>query len=352
MFERPATLRDVAELAGVHTSTASRALNPATEAQVSAATLVRVKRVAEELGYRPSPLARGLKTNRTMTVGMLVPDLTNPLFPPIVRGIEDELGREGYILILSNTDNDLGKEDAILAAMLTRKVDGLILATSRRDPEFLTGITQSNRPIVLVNRSVDDRTVPSVVNDDALGIRLVVEHLVGLGHRRIGHVAGPQELSTGHDRHETFLAETRRTGLEVAREHVVFAGSFTEAAGEQACARLLDRAPDLTAVVGGNDLIAIGCLDVLVKRRIRVPEDISVVGYNDVPFVDKLQPPLTTVRIPQYDMGVKAARLMLSMLLEGTRPESVYLPPELIVRRSTGPAAGVDSSPRPTTLAG
>lgn len=337
MLDRPATLRDVAERAGVHTSTASRALNPATAAQVSASTLARVKQAAEEFGYRPSPLGRGLKTNRTMTVGMLIPDLTNPLFPPIVRGIEDELGREGYTLVLSNTDNDPDQENSILAAMMTRKVDGLILATSRRDPGFLTRIAGSAPPIVLVNRTVDEEAIPSVITDDAVGIRLIVEHLAALGHRQIGYVAGPQELSTGHARYEGFLAEMRQLGLEVAPEHVVFAGAFTEAAGEHACAQLLERGPGLTAVIGGNDLIAIGCLDVLAKRGTRVPEVISVVGYNDMPFMDRLQIPLTTVRIPQYEMGARAARLMLSLLLRGSRPESVHLSPDLIVRESTGP---------------
>ncbi|MGH8927585.1 MAG: LacI family DNA-binding transcriptional regulator [Acidimicrobiia bacterium] len=337
---RPATLRDVANRARVHASTASRALNPATRSLVNAETVERVLRAARDLGYRPNSLARGLKTNRTNTIGMLLPDLTNPLFPPIVRGIEDTLGAADYTLILANTDNHPQREHQTAAKMLERRVDGLMLATAHRRAPLIDEIIASGMPVVLVNRTVDDPQVPAVTGDDHAGIGLAVRHLVGLGHTRIAHVGGPQHLSTGLNRHQSFLAWSRIEGLEPDRDLVVFADWYQEEPGAKAFRSLLDRRDDFTGVIAANDLIAIGCYDVLKDAGRTIGRDMSVVGYNDMPFADQLHPPLTTIRIPHYQIGVKAAGLMLDILEDpvGTSPVSIRLAPTLVVRKSTGPA--------------
>ena len=192
----PATLADVAGLAGVHTSTASRALNERTRPKVSRSTVAAVLDAARELNYRPNSLARGLKMSRTFTVGMLIPDLTNPLFPPIVRGIEDRLRESGWTLIIANTDNDDIKERSLLDSMTARRVDGLILATARRDYPLLDEIIASGIPTVLVNRTTDEPTVPAVLGDDHSGIGQAVRHLAALGHTKIAHVGGTQAVST------------------------------------------------------------------------------------------------------------------------------------------------------------
>jgi LacI family transcriptional regulator len=165
-----------------------------------------------------------------------------------------------------------------------------------------------------------------------------VEHVVGLGHERIGHVAGPQNLSTGHRRHLGFIDAMHAAGLETPPDRVRFGDYFTEEAGARACAELLEAAPELTAIVAGNDLMAIGCYDVIAANGLRCPEDISIVGFNDMPFVDKLRPPLTTVRIPQREIGQVAADLLLERLGDaGTPPQEILLEPMLMVRGSTAP---------------
>jgi LacI family transcriptional regulator len=339
MLGRRVTLRDVAEVAGVHTSTASRAINEHTRTLVDSQTVERVLTAAKDLGYRPNSLARGLKTNRTFTVGMLLPDLTNPLFPPIVRGIEDTLGKADYTVILANTDNDEDKERTVLQALLSRSVDGLILATAQRAASgAVRELVDDGLPIVLVNRTMDDPGVSSITGDDRHGVRLAVEHLVALGHRRIAHVAGPQHVSTGLARYRGFLDAVRQAGLEPDPDLVVYADWFREEAGAKAFRTLLRRDTGVTAVVAANDLIALGCYDVLNEHGLRVGTDLSVVGFNDMLFADKLCPPLTTIRIPHYEIGARAAQIILEFI-QGHRSDAVqmHLDAELIERASTGP---------------
>lgn len=329
----------MAERASVHPSTASRALNSATRSLVNEETVERVLTAARELGYRPNSLARGLKTNRSLTIGMLVPDLTNPLFPPIVRGIEDTLEAADYTLILANTDNHPERESQTVARMLDRRVDGLILATAQLETPLVEDVLASGVPVVLVNRSVDDPQVPAVTGDDHAGIGLAVKHLAGLGHTRIAHVAGPQRVSTGLGRYHSFLAWMKIEGLEADPDLIVFADWYHEDPGVKAFQEVLDRRIDFTAVVAANDLLAIGCYDVLNDANLKIGVDVSVTGFNDMPFADKLHPPLTTIRIPHYQIGVKAAELMLDILEngEGASQVSIKLAPSLVVRRSTGP---------------
>ena len=178
--EARVTLKDVARRAGVHPGTASRALNVETRSLVNGDTAQRVLAAAEELGYRPNPIARGLKTSRSYTVGVLIPDLTNPLFPPIVRGIQDRLEEAAYTPLIANTDNDPDRERADIEAMRARHVDGLITATARRDHGLPSGLERVSLPVVLVNRRLEDGARPSVVADDRKGVGLAVEHLVAL----------------------------------------------------------------------------------------------------------------------------------------------------------------------------
>jgi LacI family transcriptional regulator len=336
------TLRDVAHVAGVHPSTASRALNEATRPLVNASTVGRVLDAAEQLGYQPNSMARGLKMSRTFTAGMIVPDLTNPLFPPMARGIEDGLQGSGYTLVIANTDNDLDKERAIVEALVNRRVDGLAMATARRHHGLLQELDASGVPYVLVNRSAEHASAPSVVSDDHAGIGLAVRHLIGLGHRRIAHVAGPQQTSTGFSRHRSFRWWMDNEGAEFDPDLVVFADWFQEEPGARAMTELLDRQTTFTALVAANDLIALGCYDVLRERDVRVPDDVSIVGYNDIPFADQFNPPLTTVRIGSYEIGLKGAELLLEAIRDQEQTSmSVPIPPSLVVRRSTcAPSTG------------
>ncbi len=332
----PATLRDVARLAGVHPGTVSRALNDQTRALVNERTARRVLDAAAELGYRPNPIARGLRTNRSNTIGVLVPDLMNPLFAAVVRGIEDGLREAGYTPLIANTDNDTERERVAYEAMSARQVDGFIAATAPRDHWLLADQVRSGVKVVLVNRRMDSDAIPAVTGDDHEGVRLAVEHLDGLGHRGIAHIAGSQTLYTGWSRHQGFLDAMRGRSLEVDPELVVFSEAFTEREGARCCGELLDRGRDFTAIVAGNDLLALGCYDALEDRGLRCPDDVSVVGYNDMPFVDRFNPPLTTIRVPHYELGATAAGLMLEQLEEiEVAPRQLLLPPEIVIRGST-----------------
>src|SRR5579875_3595137 len=341
MADRPATLRDVAAAARVHPATASRALNPETRILVSEDTARRVAEAAAALGYRPNPVARSLRTRRSHTVGVLIPDLNNPLFPPIVRGLEDRLATAGYVALLGNTDGDSAKEQLIFEQMRARHVDGFVLATAHvRDP-VLAEAAAADLPIVLMNRLAPDYSFSSVSVDNEQGLRMAVAHLAALGHTRIAHIAGPQEVSTGAGRRRGFLEGMKASGLEVDEDLIVSASGYTVEEGTRCCRELLARRARCTAVAVANDMLAVGCYAALDEAGLRCPEDLSLVGFNDMPFIDRLRPPLTTVRFPHYQLGTEAAQLLLERIAGGGGGpvKILYLAPELVVRGSTAPPA-------------
>src|SRR3712207_5069158 len=206
---RPPTLRDVAEAASVHVATASRALNPGTRSLVSPTTAQRVLQAAKELDYRPNPIARSLRTSRTHTVGIVIPALTNPLVPPMVRGVADVLSPAGYDAWIVNTDNDADRERSQVESLRAKQVDGLIVATARLEQEWLEELYDEGMHIVLATRRSGSGRIPSVTADNASGTALAVEHLVSLGHTRIAHVGGPQTLSTGRQRYRGYVQALR-----------------------------------------------------------------------------------------------------------------------------------------------
>ena len=327
----------MAKAAGVHTGTASRALNEHTTSMVSPKTVERVREAAEALGYRVNRMARGLKTNRSYTIGMLVPDITNPFFPPMVRGAGDGLAQAGYTLVLADTDNDPGKERRHQTVMLERQVDGLLLATARRRDAVIEELLTASVPFVLVNRTIDRGGVAAVIPDDQAGMALAVDHLHDLGHRRIGHIAGPSATSTGARRAAGFEAAVRSSGLEPGP--TVEVSSFTLEGGRAVAEGLLTGPTRPSAVVAANDLIALGVLDVAEALGLSCPRDFSLVGFNDMPFVDRLRPPLTTIRVDEYELGLRASRMLLALIEDpDARRETIMLAPELIVRGSTSAA--------------
>ena len=337
-MQSPVTIRDVARLAEVHPGTVSRALNPETRSLVNSATAERVLAAADQLGYRPNSMARGLKTSRSLTIGVLIPDLTNPLFPPIVRGIDDRLTLDGYTPLLVNTGSDPERERASIEAMLARQVDGFIAATAQLDVEPLAVAAERGLPVVLVNRTFEDGSMSACTVDDRMGSQLAVEHMVRLGHERIGYVAGPQNVSTGHRRYLGFKQAMKAAGLPLPAERVSYSGAFTEEAGARACADVLGADRSVTAIITANDRLAIGCYDTLVELGLSCPEDVSIIGFNDMMFIDRLRPPLSSVRVPQLELGYAAADLLLEQLTKPSPPaRELMLEPTLVVRGSTAP---------------
>jgi LacI family transcriptional regulator len=332
------TLRDVAARAGVHPATASRALNPQTRSVVNDETAERVSRAAAELGYRPNPIARSLKTSRSGSIGTVIPDLNNPLFPPIVRGIEDVLTAAGYSSLIVNTDNDPDREAAQVTSLRTRQVEGMIFATARLRHPLLEQLAAEGVAMVLVNRRVESAAIPNVTSDDASGVATAVRHLVELGHRRIAHIAGPQSTSTGTVRLRAYQQAIADAGIAEDDSFIELCGYWTEDEGAKAVRRMLAADAGFTAIVAGNDLLALGAYDALGERGLACPDDVSVVGFNDIRFMDKLRPPLTSVRIPHYEIGAEAARVLLERLAKpSVLAKSVLLPPALVVRQSTCP---------------
>ncbi|HKD97150.1 MAG TPA: LacI family DNA-binding transcriptional regulator [Micromonosporaceae bacterium] len=335
-------LADVARAAGVHPGTASRALNPLTRDQVSRETSRRVARAAERLGYVPNQVARGLRTARSYIVAMLVPDVTNPLFPPMVRAAEQVLSRAGYTLVLTDTDNDAASERRQVEVLRARGADGFIIATATWQDPLLDEIADARIPAVLVNRNTASARLPYVGADERYGIRLAVDHLVALGHRRISYVAGPQDTSTGRERAAAFRQAVRGHGLPTGRGQVRACTAYTEAAGAAAARSLLASGTDATAILAGNDLIAFGVLSELAAAGIPCPGRMSVIGFNDLPLVDKLTPPLTTVRLPLHEMGSLAARILLGEIdatSSNGRVAQSLLGVDLAVRGTTAPPA-------------
>lgn len=331
------TISDVATLAGVHKGTVSRALNGITEGQVNEATVRRVQEAAAQLGYVPNIVARGLRTNLSMTVGVIIPDLTNPVFPPMVRGIENYLAPRGYTALIANSDGREHLERASFESLLARRVDGFILGTGHTSDPLIGDAIARDVRTVLINRGTDvNAPYPLVTGDDAAGITAAVDHLAALGHRRVLHLAGPQDFTTSHVRADAFSATATRRKL---RHETQWLSALSIAAGKEAMSALLeDGRPTWTAVVAANDLVALGVLRSLREHGLRCPDDISVVGFNDMPFAEDFAPPLTTVQVPHQQMGAECARLLLDGIRAGHQEaERITLPVSLIVRKSTAP---------------
>jgi LacI family transcriptional regulator, galactose operon repressor len=340
LSDRPATLRDVAAAAQVHPATASRALNPGTRLLVSEETARRVIEAAERLGYRPNPVARSLRTRRSHTIGLLIPDLNNPLFPPIVRGLEDRLAGHGYVALIGNTDGDAKRERLVFDQMRARHVDGFVLATATLHSPILDEAVEADLPVVLMNRTAQGYPFSSVSVDNEQGVRAAVAHLASLGHTRIGHIAGPQEISTGVSRLRGFLDGMRQQGLAAADSQIVYASGYTIEEGLRCARELLAAHSELTAIAAANDMLAVGCYAAFDELGLRCPEDISVIGFNDMPFIDRLRPPLSTVRFPHYQLGTEAAKLLIERIEGGGGPVKIlFLAPELVARGSTTPVA-------------
>lgn len=339
------TIADVAELAGVHKATVSRALNALTEHQVNTVTLKRVQRAAKQLGYVPNAMARGLRTSLSMNVGVIVPDITNPIFPPILRGIEDYLAPHGYTALVANSDGRDSQELAAFSSLMARRVDGFILATGHPDHPVQGDDYQREVPIVLANRGSVDGRHPAVTGDDNAGITAALRHLVDLGHRHIVHLAGPRTFIS-EVRANSFLAAA--AGYEGLRHSVVTASALSVLAGQASTDALIATGEAPTAIIAGNDLLALGVLRSLRAHGLSCPDDMSVVGFNDMPFAEDFYPPLTTVRVPYLEMGRAAARLLLeSFASRGTLPVTLMLPVSLVVRASTGRAPVALSGAQP-----
>lgn len=332
-MRRP-TIRDVAERAGVHPATASRALNPDLPGRITETTASRVREAAQALGYQADPTARSLRTRRSGTVGVVVPDLTNPVLAPIVRAIQETLWPHGLACLVTDTDNRIDMESTFVTELEARRCEGLIIATATRDSAAVSRLTSGDVPVVLVTREPDDSPFPYVGADDEAGVEAAVSHLAGLGHRHIAQLAGPRDVSTTIHRVKAFRAACTVNGIETGP--ILHGSGYTVDGGRETMRLVLAEHPHVTAVVAGNDMMALGAYDALDEAGKRCPDDISIVGHNDMPFMARVDPPLTTVAIPQSEIGVTAAEMLLDLRAgKAPDPPRRLIPTRLVVRGST-----------------
>jgi LacI family transcriptional regulator len=337
---RAVTLKDVAKAADVHVSTASRALDPSKSRRISPETTARVQLAAEQLGYMPDMIAKGLKRGTTMMVGVIVADLENPFIGPLIRGIAQEVEKGELVTVVTETFEDHDRFERALNYLLSRRVDAVVTTAARTtDRHLLTRFALRVPAFVLAVRNISGSELPYITQDDRHGAALVAEHLIGLGHEVMAQIRGPVDIEPFENRGEGFRRTVGAAGLidvtlsDSARE-------LTLAEGRRLMRQTLDqnRSKPPTAVFAHVDLMAIGAIEELQARGLRCPEDVSIVGYDDAPLVSHVQPPLTTVRVPGREMGRRAGKMVMGLIeAAGDDPESISLPAELIERASTGP---------------
>jgi LacI family transcriptional regulator len=326
------TMSEVAHEAGVSKMTVSRVVN--NKGEISPATRQRVLQVIERLGYRPSAIARGLATQRTATLGLVVPDIANPFFTEIARGVEDKAYAAGYNVFLCSTYEDPCRERHVLASLEEKRVEGLVLCSSRLAAEDLCAIVDSFPAVVLVNRTVDAGPVGVVRVDSERGGRLATELLLEAGHRAVGFLTGPATSFEGHLRWRAYRQALAAAGVGWQLDWEQGCSSSVEA-GLQTAREFLPRHLELTALLCFNDLVAVGALQACAQLGRRVPDDLAIMGFDDIPMAALVTPALTTCRSPQFEIGVQAmASLLRCMDGRGRECEVTVLHPELVVRAS------------------
>lgn len=329
-------IKDVAQHLGISSSTVSRALNPKTSNMISSDVVTKVKRAADKLGYTMDFAAASLRNQRTYTVGVIIPDILNPVFPPIIKGIQEYLSKHDFVTFTLFTNNQQDQAIIEMKKLVSRRVDGVIIASAFLQDASVNYCIDNKIPLVTVNRSIKDgHLIHQVMDDEHHGIQLAIDHLIALGHTHILHIAGPQNILQGIKRKEAFVQYCRAQNLQA---EIIHAESFTVEAGSAAARDFLTSKCSATAIVAGNDLIAVGAIQYLTAHNINVPSQVSIVGYNGMPFAEMLSPALTTVTIPAEQMGQQAARLLLNAIEDQEVPkQKVLLAPKLEVRASTAP---------------
>ncbi len=328
----PVTIKDVARESGVNISTVSRALN--NTYGVNEQTRKHVIEVARRIDYRPNHVARGLVTGRLPTIGLVVSDIRNPFFSEVARGAEDAAYRAGRDLVLCNSDLKAEKQMDYFESLLAKRVDGIVMnsvaALSRAQQDQLRA---AGVPIVLLNRSSVYARFSSVLGDNLQGGEIAGKYLIDLGHTKVGHITGPRGHGNLTDRAKGFLRAFHDRGLP---EPEVICGKHTFAGGHKSASQMLRADLKITAIFAGNDVLAFGCIRAAIENGIRIPDDLSIVGFDNVEMSQITNPPLTTIDQPKYEIGKAAIEMLLNMLAKDgvCEPEHRMIGVRLIERQS------------------
>jgi len=329
------TIYDVARLAGVSTATVSRALNGT--GKIAPATREAIDAAVAQLGYSPNTIARSLVTNSTQTIALLLPDIANPFYAALVGGIQDSALSHDHTMLLCTTEGDPEREEQYLNLLRAKRVDGALVDGLVLPSDRIARFVKDGFPIVCLDRDIDSRSIPLVQVDNHMGGFLATEHLLSLGHKRIAHVGGATAMRISDERRDGYFEAHANAGL-LPDPALLAAGSFTEEGGYRAARALLDSSVRFTAVFAANDLSALGVVTAVAESGRRVPEDVSVVGFDDIRLAAYTSPPLTTIRQPAAEIARLATELLMG-LTQGKQVEVKrhLLEPELVVRRSSGP---------------
>ncbi|HXB72111.1 MAG TPA: LacI family DNA-binding transcriptional regulator [Candidatus Acidoferrales bacterium] len=329
----PVTIKDVARESGVNISTVSRALNNGYG--VNDQTREHVIAVAARLNYRPNRIARGLVTGRSHSLGLIVSDIRNPFFAEVARGAEDAARTGSCDLVLCNSDLDADKQMQYVQSLLEKRIDGIMMnSVSMLNREQQAQLAASGVPIVLLNRSASNHTFSTVCADNESGGALAARYLLGLGHRKIAHLTGPRQHGNLSDRTRGFVRALQSAKNPV--QPIVLHGKFNFDGGTELTRKLLDEHPDVTAIFAANDVMAFGVVHAGLDRGIRIPEDLSLIGFDNIEFSVIVHPPLTTIHQPKYEMGYAAVDILLRLARDRGKqtPEHRLLGVELIERQS------------------
>jgi LacI family transcriptional regulator len=325
------TFNDLAKELNLSTATISRALSR--PEIVAPETRTRVLDAVRRSGYQMNGIARSLRTQSTHTIGVIVSDICNPFFSSIVKAAEDVARTNGYTVLICNADEDGRNEEVALRLFIERQVSGVIRCSAGANPSLLQVLLQKSIPLIDLDRQSGLPNIDTVILNNELGASLGTRHLIKLGHKKIAIVSGPQHLSNARDRLKGFRKTLRAARISIPKNYVEF-GDFREASGFQAAERLLNLNSPPTAIFVANNEMMAGTLSAVRQRRVKVPRELSLVGFDDARWARYLEPPLTVVSQPAELMGQKAAQLLLTRLSGRTTPQTVVFEPELIVRRS------------------
>ena len=330
------TIKDIANEAGVSATTVSRVLN--NKPDVSDQTKQRIEQVIDELNYNPNGIARGLVLNKTHTLGLVIPDISNPFFPEVAKGIEDKAKKLGYSVIFCNTDNHNQGEKEAIELMKSKQVDGMIvsLAINEQNKQELAELAEENFPIIQIDRKIPKSGFPAVVIDNQTAAYQAVSHLINLGHEKIAHISGDLAVKTAQDRLAGFKEAIKSARIDLL-EKWIKTGDYSRDSGYQQMKDLLNLDDQPTAVFIANDLMALGAYEAIFEAGLKIPEDISIVGYDDIEVASVIRPSLTTISQPEYQLGVTAAELLINSIEndEGLVQEDQILSAELVKRDSS-----------------